>query len=97
MPKTRGKIVKLNLKIEAELKDALEKAGFADAEHFIKQTTKALLELPKNHKVLWPIKFESQQVFEGIKSLNLQQNQLQGYQQQGFHEAPREETEERQA
>jgi len=100
MPKTRGKIVKLNLRVDADLNEALEKAGFADAEHFIKQTTKALLEVPKDYKVLWPIKFESQQTHPLIDRSNWQQNQMQGsVLQQGMshYEAPREETKERQA
>lgn len=58
MSKPRGKIVKLNLRVDAELNSALEKAGFANLEHFIDQSVKALLEVHgKGERIQWPVAF----------------------------------------
>jgi hypothetical protein len=63
--------VKLDLRIDAELKDALDKAGFADAEHFVHHSIRALLEVHRTDKrTVWPISFETHpatRFFEGIK------------------------------
>lgn len=62
MPRKTGtKIIKVTLNTSSlEFIEALDKAGFADAEHFIKQSVRALLEAHRrNQKIKWPIEFEA--------------------------------------
>jgi hypothetical protein len=60
MPRIRGKIVKLNLRVDAELKDALDTIGFADVEHFVNQSVRALLEAHRSQqRIRWPIALET--------------------------------------
>jgi hypothetical protein len=57
---TRGKTVKLELRLDAELKGALDRAGIADLQHFIQLATKALLEAHRKQlRLEWPLSFET--------------------------------------
>lgn len=50
--------MKLNFRVDAELNSALEKAGFANLEHFIDQSVKALLDVHvKGERIQWPVCF----------------------------------------